>query len=112
MLREILVDHGYDVVASEDGAAALAALDAMTHAPDLVVLDLRMPYIDGPTFIECLRARPESKRTPVLIVSGALRRAVPARMHGFRVVRKPFDVAKLMDAVAELAPTETLGTAS
>lgn len=105
MLGELLTDHGYDVVAAEDGAAALGALDALPGPPELVVLDMRMPLIDGPTFIECLRSRRESAHTPVLVVSGALRRSLPPRVQGIRIVHKPFDVATLLDAVAELAPT-------
>ncbi len=104
MLRDLLTDQGYEVVAAENGAAALGALDAMPRAPELVVLDMRMPFIDGPTFVECLRSRPESRRTPVLIVSGTLRGSLPARVQGIRVMRKPFDVAHLLDAVGELLP--------
>ncbi len=105
MLRQLLTDHGYDVVAAEDGAAALGALDAMSAPPKLVVLDMRMPFIDGPTFIECLRSRRESAHTPVLVVSGVLRPSLPPRVQGIRIVHKPFDVATLIEAVAELVPT-------
>jgi len=104
MLRQLLTDHGYTVMAAEDGAAALGALDSTGERPALVVLDLGMPYIDGPTFLELLRSRPESVHTPVLIVSGRIRRALPERIQGIRVLRKPFDVDRLLDAVREMLP--------
>lgn len=104
MLRQLLADNGYDVIVAEDGAAALGLLDATGDRPNLVMLDLRMPYIDGPSFLELLRSRPESRHTPVLIVSGTLRDTLPDRVQGIRVVRKPFDVAVLLDAVREMLP--------
>ena len=104
MLRQLLTDNGYTVMAAEDGAAALGALDSTGERPALVVLDLGMPYIDGPTFLELLRSRPESAHTPVLIVSGRIRRALPDRVQGIRVLRKPFDVDRLLDAVREMLP--------
>lgn len=104
MLRQLLVDNGYEVIVAEDGAAALGLLDSTGDRPNLVMLDLRMPYIDGPAFLELLRSRPESRHTPVLIVSGTLRHSLPDRVQGIRVVRKPFDVAVLLDAVREMLP--------
>ena len=104
MLRDLLVDHGYDVMAAEDGAVALGELDSTAERPELVLLDLRMPFIDGPTFVELLRARPESAHTPVLVVSGNVRQSLPNRVQGIRVLRKPFDVDALLEAVREMLP--------
>ena len=98
-LRQLLGDAGYSVVTAEDGAAALGALDRRETWPDLVLLDMRMPFMDGPTFFECLRSRPESRRTPVVIVSGTLRSSVRGEVQGIRIVKKPFDASKLLDIV-------------
>lgn len=102
LLRDVLVDAGYQVVTAEDGAAALAALDRRDAWPDLVLLDMRMPFMDGPTFFECLRSRPETVRTPVLVVSGTLRRSVRGEVQGIRIMHKPFEVSHLLDVVAEM----------
>lgn len=102
LLRDVLADAGYQVVTAEDGAAALAALDRRDAWPDLVLLDMRMPFMDGPTFFECLRSRPETVRTPVLVVSGTLRRSVRGEVQGIRIMHKPFEVAHLLDVVAEM----------
>jgi len=98
-LRQLLGDAGYAVVTAEDGAAALGALDRSETWPDLVLLDMRMPFMDGPTFFECLRSRPESRRTPVVIVSGTLRSSVRGEVQGIKIVKKPFDASKLLDIV-------------
>ncbi|HYK97186.1 MAG TPA: response regulator [Candidatus Acidoferrales bacterium] len=98
-LRQLLGDAGYDVQTAEDGAAALGALDRGERWPDLVLLDMRMPFMDGPTFFECLRSRPESRRTPVVIVSGTLRSSVRGEVSGIQIVKKPFDAMKLLDLV-------------
>ena len=98
-LRQLLGDAGYDVLTAEDGAAALGALDRGERWPDLVLLDMRMPFMDGPTFFECLRSRPESRRTPVVIVSGTLRSSVRGEVQGIKIVKKPFDASQLLDIV-------------
>ena len=102
MLRDLLTDAGYHVTVASDGATALAALDQRETLPDLVLLDMRMPFMDGPTFFECLRSRPESRQTPVLVVSGTLRRAVRGEVQGIRILHKPFEVSHLLELVAEI----------
>jgi CheY-like chemotaxis protein len=101
-LRQLLGDAGYDVMLAEDGAAALGALDRTDTWPDLVLLDMRMPFMDGPTFFECLRSRPESRNTPVIVVSGTLRSTVRGEVKGIRIVRKPFDSGQLLALVENM----------
>ena len=62
----LLRADGYDVDAVADGAAAAEALRASRH--DLVVLDLRMPGVDGLGVVEALRLWGE--RVPILMISG------------------------------------------
>jgi DNA-binding response OmpR family regulator len=71
---------------------------------------MRMPFMDGPTFFECLRSRPESRRTPVVIVSGTLRSSVRGEVSGIQIVKKPFDAMKLLDLVNAMVhrPVEDL----
>jgi CheY-like chemotaxis protein len=55
LLRDMLAKEGCEVDTAEDGVAALARLDA--GAPDLILLDLMMPRMDGFEFVETMRAR-------------------------------------------------------
>jgi two-component system KDP operon response regulator KdpE len=64
-LRITLAAHGYDVVAAPDGAAAIT-LAAQSH-PDIVLLDLGMPRLDGVEVIHALRGWTDA---PIIVVSG------------------------------------------
>ncbi|MBI4717641.1 MAG: response regulator [Planctomycetes bacterium] len=59
--------NGYDVLSAYDGAQGLAL--ARKSLPRAVVLDLRMPVMDGLTMLAELRASPTTRTTPVVIVS-------------------------------------------
>ena len=63
---ELLRQDGHDVVLAEDATAAVAALDG--DRIDLMLLDLRMPGLDGLSLLEVLRKRGED--VPILMVTG------------------------------------------
>lgn len=62
-----LEDEGYRVVLAEGGAAAIEAFEA--HRPDCVLLDVRMPGIDGFAACERIRALPEGRDTPIIFLT-------------------------------------------
>ena len=97
-LGSVLRDAGYEVMAAEDGATALGTIDS-ARTPDLVLLDLNMPHLDGKGFLECLRARAESVSTPVIVVTGMPRPTISDRAESVRVVHKPFDANTLIDMI-------------
>lgn len=68
VLGRVLRHDGHEVAEAEDGIDALEKLDAADHYPDLVVLDLMMPRMDGVETYNALRAR--KARLPILITSG------------------------------------------
>ena len=93
-LRITLAAHGYDVVAAPDGAAAVT-LAAQTH-PDIVLLDLGMPHLDGVQVIEALRGWTS---VPIIVVSGRTGSAdkVEALDAGADdYVTKPFQIDELL----------------
>jgi two-component system KDP operon response regulator KdpE len=93
-LRITLNAHGYDVVAAPDGAAAVA-LAAQSH-PDIVLLDLGMPRLNGVQVIEALRGWTAA---PIIVVSGRTGSAdkVDALDAGADdYVTKPFQVDELL----------------
>lgn len=70
--------------------------------PDFIVLDLRMPEMTGPEFLQALRGSPELRRIPVLIVSGYLEDAAPLWVAGLNVIGrlpKPLSLADLLAAI-------------
>ena len=68
-LREVLAAEGYSVLTSSDGQDALN--QALTRKPDLVLLDLRMPSLDGVTFCKAVRADQHAQNIPIIVVSPA-----------------------------------------
>lgn len=70
-LREAMADAltvaGYTVVAAENGERGLS--EAFTHEPDLILLDLNMPVMDGFAMLEKLRAHPWGRKAKVVILS-------------------------------------------
>jgi CheY-like chemotaxis protein len=66
--RTTLRSAGYEVGAVEDGTDALRRMEDWT--PDVLVLDLGLPQMDGRDLHHELRARPETRRIPIVIVSG------------------------------------------
>ena len=69
-IRELLrgsSSHGYSVVLAEDGRTVLEAV--AQEIPDLVIVDLMMPGMDGLSFVKRLRANPETESLPVLMLS-------------------------------------------
>jgi CheY-like chemotaxis protein len=101
VLRESLETAGYTVEEFNDGQACLARLGDMV--PGLILLDMRMPRMDGYEFLDKLRANPDWRGVPVIIVSGLgeeLLRAVHARnaerLGVVGIFAKPFDVPTLL----------------
>jgi two-component system response regulator MprA len=96
---EALVDEGYAVHSAADGLAALAELGC---APDVVVLDLVMPRMDGWEFLRRLRALPDHERTPVLLLTATA--STGAALAGAQaILRKPFVLEALLRHVSDLA---------
>lgn len=68
LFRRLLVADGHDVVSASNGLAALEAVHE--HCPDVVLLDVRMPEMDGLEVCRRLKADPATRLTPVVIVTG------------------------------------------
>jgi two-component system, OmpR family, response regulator MprA len=101
MLERTLTADGYDVTATDGGGAALAAIERT--APDLLVLDLSLPDVDG--LEVCRRLRSKRLALPVLMLTA--RDAVPDRVAGLDAgaddyLLKPFDPDELLARVRAL----------
>lgn len=102
------LDAAMTVVAAESGARALAALDEGLR-PDVILLDVMMPDLDGPGALAKIRERPSHAATPVVFITA---RALPneqARLMGLGatgVITKPFDPITLAGRVRALIGAE------
>ncbi len=100
-LRITLAAHGYEVIAAEDGPAAITA--AAQARPDLVLLDLGMPRLDGVGVIHALRGWTD---VPIIVVSGRTGSAdkVDALDAGADdYVTKPFQIDELLARLRALS---------
>ncbi|HSN98693.1 MAG TPA: response regulator [Candidatus Nanopelagicales bacterium] len=99
MLRIALTEEGYGVVCAPDGAAALAVLEHET--PGVILLDMRMPVMDGWAFARAYAERP-GPHAPILVITAAVDAGRWAREIGASAaIAKPFDLNRLIDKIAE-----------
>ncbi|HVY46499.1 MAG TPA: response regulator [Minicystis sp.] len=99
-LSALLTDEGYNVVTAANGEEALARIaDAR---PDVVLLDVMMPGIDGRGVLSRMRDDTATAAIPVIVMSAAARPLSPAQLGGAIFLRKPFDLAVLLRAIAKL----------
>jgi CheY-like chemotaxis protein len=103
MGRKILADAGYEVIAVNNGSAALKKIAELK--PDLVILDVYMPGYSGLEVCQRLKESPETARIPVLLTVGKLEPFKPeeaqrVRAEGFIV--KPFEASELLSTLSKL----------
>jgi two-component system, cell cycle sensor histidine kinase and response regulator CckA len=102
-----LRSRGYSVIEASNGIEAMEALDQKNGAVDLVVSDVVMPEMDGPTLLKTMRGRnPDLK---IIFVSGyaedAFEKSLPENQQ-FAFLPKPFTLSQLVAAVKEtMTPT-------
>src|SRR5690606_35556520 len=100
--REVLENAGYAVRDVGDGASALS--EARRFRPDLMLLDVMMPKMDGFRTAELFRADPATSMTPIIFVSA--KGETSDKVRAFRAgaedyVVKPFDAAELVARVSK-----------
>ena len=100
----------YDVVIARDGEEALHKVHEAR--PDLVVIDLMLPKMDGYTVGFRLRQEPEFRRLPIILLSGLIERD-SGREDAFDFIDfhmgKPFDTGKLLAKVDQLLQDAPVG---
>jgi two-component system, cell cycle response regulator DivK len=103
LLRTVLERSGYEVIEAEDGEMAVER--ARSGRPDLILLDLQMPKLDGYAALALLRGDPEFARTPVLALTASAMRGDREKIleAGFTdYLSKPAGTEALREAVARL----------
>ena len=98
-LVAVLEDEGYGVQVAEHGAEALALMEAAP--PRVVLLDLRMPVMDGWTFAREVRARGYTAPIIVLTAAQALPRETE-HVEADAIMEKPFDIEELINQIEQL----------
>ena len=100
MERAVLAEGGFRVIEARDGAEALRLVQA--DLPSVVVLDVHMPELDGPSFARELRM--SLRRVALVILTGVADPKREAdRCNAEAYLRKPFDARELVSVVRRLA---------
>ncbi|HEY4886528.1 MAG TPA: response regulator [Myxococcales bacterium] len=105
MYMEFLLAHGFEVVGAEDGLAALRSIEQ--HPPDVVVLDIALPKLDGLSVLRRLREDSRFAALPVLTLSaslGADYQRVALAAGATAALEKPCLPEELLEAVRKLLP--------
>jgi two-component system, cell cycle response regulator DivK len=102
LVRRILEAEGYHFVEAGDASTALGLI-AM-HTPDLILMDINMPDIDGYTLTARLRSMPDTKHVPILAMTanamkGDRERSLAAGCDSY--IEKPIDVDRLPKQVSQ-----------
>jgi two-component system cell cycle response regulator len=109
VVRGWLEEHGYEVTEVEDGTAAIEA--CLTHPPDVVLLDIEMPGLNGHEVLARLKSLPVVQDIPVVFLTNhasmdEVLRGLGGGAHDY--LRKPFEPAELVARVGAAARVKKL----
>lgn len=100
MMRSALVEEGHGVLAATDARAGLDL--AHRSAPDVILLDVLMPGMDGPAFARAYSRLP-GRHAPIIVVTGASSAAAARVENAAAVLWKPFELEELMGVMREVS---------
>ena len=102
VVRSILELRGYEVLSADDGSRGFAT--AQRRSPDVIVLDLMMPVMDGFAFRQAARRDPRLADIPVMVVSASDVTSVPrlAELDAAAFLAKPFELERFVAEIHRL----------
>jgi DNA-binding response OmpR family regulator len=101
-VEDTLIDT-YDIITATNGREALEKVDS--HNPDLVIMDVSMPEMDGFEAVKAMRSRRPSQHPAVIFLSARTQRIdieKGLKMGGFDYITKPFSGVNLMKKINEV----------
>ena len=107
IITDILSTKGYEVVTASNGKEALRK--SRKCSPDLIVMDIMMPDLDGPEAVKLLKKDPATRDIPILFLSGIVlkesgktEQEINVGGEFYTALAKPFDADELLNAVHKL----------
>ena len=107
-ISQILTILGYEVMCANNGQLGVEA--AESWKPNIILMDLRMPVMDGPTAIRTLRSNPDTSDIPIFVLSAysdAKTRDLCSQIGVDRFISKPINVEKIDAAIKETLNRQT-----
>ncbi|MDE2027092.1 MAG: response regulator [Candidatus Omnitrophica bacterium] len=103
LASRVLKSSGYDALVARDGLEALAILQQ--KIPDLILLDVQMPNLDGYGFIRQKTSNPATAKIPVIVLTSMAQTEPLFKRYGARAyLIKPLKVQDLLDKIKSLLP--------
>jgi len=114
LLEKRLLNESYDVVAATRGKDAI--LKAQKHLPDLILMDIVLPDIDGAEAVALLQQDPATRKIPILFLSGIVKEGstedekfeVNVGGRAYDAIPKPFTFQKLLVEIRKLTEEERI----
>lgn len=100
MLNERLASSGYDIITAEDGKTAITM--AREENPDLIILDIMMPGIDGTETAKILKSNPKTRDIPIIFLTCLVKKEEDKDgqvIGGHYFIAKPYSSEKLIEAI-------------
>lgn len=107
VINDILSSDGYTVVTAQSGNAAIRK--TRKYLPDLIIMDILMPDLDGAEAVKILQENPATRSIPILFISGIISKVEGSLETDFKVggisytaLAKPFKTHELLTVVHKM----------
>ncbi len=102
VLKLVLEDEGHQVTVAPDGLLGVKRLE-QSPKPDMVFLDLHLPYVDGREILEIIHLSPDLKQIPVIVMTGCFTDYLDLPDDRYtELFQKPFDLFRVISTVNAL----------
>ena len=100
LVKARLEATGYEFISAMDGLEGIQK--ALGEKPDLILLDFVLPQLDGLEVFKTLRMKPETEKTPVIVVTAFGTEFVEEKCHKYgsaAFIRKPYELKDLLEKI-------------
>lgn len=104
LLHAVLTDEGFEVILATNGQQAIDVIGSIR--PDVVLMDVMMPVLDGREAVRQIATLPDELRPPVVMMSAAMS-VSQDEPHISIFLPKPFDLDRLVETIESLLPIPT-----
>ena len=105
LMEAMLVPNGYEIITANDGSKAVAII--IEKKPDLILLDIMMPGLDGYSTLAKIKGNKTISKIPVVMLTAMgfqLNKELALRFGAVGYITKPVDLAELLKTISRLLP--------
>jgi CheY-like chemotaxis protein len=105
LMEAMLVPNGYEIITANDGSKAVAII--VEQKPDLILLDIMMPGLDGYSTLAKIKENKTISKIPVVMLTAMgyqLNKELALQIGAVGYITKPVDLAELLKTISRLLP--------